>query len=252
MTYIRKAIISTVAAILTFATVSCHKDDTLYYNNLTMGNIVEGRFVSDQGNTFNIVEQICPGNLASQTRAMVLCDVLNNTEGADKEYDIRLTNFAPVLDKDAISLSSVMETDEASVQDPIHIAEIWYSGGYLNIHIKFHAKQESELKHLINLVWSKDEEGKYILNLRHNGFGEVYSKDNASEMYIANGYVSFPIIKFIEETEAKLILNWKWYNSPGTGYDFNTEKEYSIGYEWKRSGFEQVPKNVELKSVEIL
>ena len=252
MTDIRKFIISSAVAILTFVTVSCHKDDTLYYNNLTMGNIVEGRFVSDQGNTFNIVEQICPGDLASQTRAMVLCDVLCSTDGADKEYDIRLTNFAPVLDKDAIPHSYTMEAGETSVQDPIHIAELWYSGGYLNIHIKFHAKQGSDLKHLINLVWSKDEEGRYILNLRHNGFGEVYSKENASEMYIANGYVSFPIIKFIEENEAKLILNWKWYNSPGAGYDFNAEKEYNAEYEWKRSGFEQVPKNVELKSVEIL
>lgn len=41
------------------AAASCQKDDTLYYNNLTMGNIVDGRFVSDQGNIFNVVEVAC-------------------------------------------------------------------------------------------------------------------------------------------------------------------------------------------------
>ena len=74
MSNIRKSFIY-IAAILSFAAVSCQLDDTLYYNNLTMGNVVDGRFLSDQGNIFNIVEQNCGGNLSQEKRAIVLCDV---------------------------------------------------------------------------------------------------------------------------------------------------------------------------------
>lgn len=247
MTNIRKTIISIAAAVLALVAVSCQKDDTLYYNNLTMGNIVDGRFVSDQGNTFNVIEQMCTGKLEEQSRAMVLCDVLNETKGASKEYDIRLTSFTPVVTKDAVALEDAAE-GEIAVQNPVHIDQLWFSGGYMNMLIKFHYNEDNDQKHLVNLVWSKDEEGKYILNFRHNAYGEVWSKENSSKLTISGGYVSFPINSFINEDEATIVLNWKWYKSPGVGYDFTTEKDYSFEYEWKRSGFEQVPNNLTLKS----
>ena len=59
MRIFRTTILTIAAAAMALAAASCQKDDTLYYNNLTMGNIVDGRFVSDQGNTFNIVDQTC-------------------------------------------------------------------------------------------------------------------------------------------------------------------------------------------------
>ena len=55
MINIRKTIICMAAAATALASASCQKDDTLAYNNMTMGNIVEGKIVSDQGNKFNIV-----------------------------------------------------------------------------------------------------------------------------------------------------------------------------------------------------
>ena len=39
------------------ALISCKQDETLMYNNMTMGNVIDGTFVSDQGNIFNIVER---------------------------------------------------------------------------------------------------------------------------------------------------------------------------------------------------
>lgn len=57
MNRIRKAINIFIAAIAAVSVISsCKKDDTLQYNNATMGNIVEGRFVSDQGNIFNVAD----------------------------------------------------------------------------------------------------------------------------------------------------------------------------------------------------
>ena len=50
-----KAIIILAAAA---TVISCKKDEILMQNNLTMGNVVDGTFVSDQGNIFNIVKKI--------------------------------------------------------------------------------------------------------------------------------------------------------------------------------------------------
>lgn len=234
-----KKIIFVATALFALAIVSCQKDDTLYYNNYTMGNIVEGRFVSDQGNTFNVVEQVCSGNIGEEKRVMMLCDVLNETEGAGKEYDVRLTTYYRVLTKNAVALEDASE-GEIAVQDPVHIEELWFSGGYINLLISTPLKVGSETKHLINLVYSKDKEGKYVFNLRHNGYGEVISKENQSEMVISGGsYVSFPIADLIKEDEAKIVLNWKWYEGVEMTYDFSKEKEYEFEYGWKRSGFMQ-------------
>ena len=238
MLNIRKSFIY-LAAILSFAAVSCQLDDTLYYNNLTMGNIVDGRFVSDQGNTFNVVEQACGGKLEFEKRAIVLCDVLCETAGATDEYDVRLRQFATVLEKDAIVEATT--TDEQKVEDPIQIEELWFSGGYINLRIRSHVKKEDSQKHLINLVYTKDAEGTYHMTLRHNAFGEVYSEETAKDLVIgSSAYVSFPLT-FIDEDEASFTFKWKWYETPGAGYDFNRVKENSFEYKWKREGFEQVP-----------
>ena len=243
MLNIRKSFVY-LAALLSFAAVSCQLDDTLYYNNLTMGNIVDGKFISDQGNTFTIVEQNCPGILANEKRAIVLCDVLNETQGASNAYDVRLNQFASVLEKEAVEASEA--TEEILVQNPIQITELWFSGGYINMQIRTHVKKESSQKHLINLVYSKSDDGKYTITLHHNGYDEVYSEETANVLEISGpGYVSFPL-SFITEDEATFIFNWKWYESPGIGYDFTKVKDNSFEYKWKREGFEQVPNTATL------
>ena len=52
----RKTVAYIIAAFLCLAAVSCKKDNTIQYNNATMGNIVNGTFTSDQGNIFNVAE----------------------------------------------------------------------------------------------------------------------------------------------------------------------------------------------------
>lgn len=243
MINVRKSIVYVVAALLASVVVSCEHDDTLYYNNQTMGNIVDGRFVSDQGNVFNIVEQECGGNVASASRAMVVCDVLNETAGAANEYDVRLRNYYSVLVKNPVALADASEGDIA-VQDPIVVEQLWYSGGYLNMLIRFQMISDSETLHLVNLVHSKDADGKYILNLRHNAYGETCEKQPIGTMvFNGGGYISFPLLDIVKENEAKLVFSWKGYETAegGYGYDFAVAKDYSYIYDWKRNGFEQVP-----------
>lgn len=227
------------AAVSALAAESCQKDDTIAYNNMTMGNIVDGRIVSDQGNTFNVVEQLGNGNFLEAKRIMILCDVLNETAGASNEYDIRLTDYANVLDKNAVALEDAQE-GEITVQDPVLIDQLWFSGGYINMFIRTHVKDGSNTRHLVNLVYSKNEKGEYILNFRHNAYGETLSSGNTSELTLSRGaYVSFPIADIIKEDSAKLFLVWQWYKKSGLDFDFNTEEEYTFEYNWQRKGFIQ-------------
>ena len=227
MTDIRTIIITIASAIISLSAVSCQKDSTLYYNNMTMGNVVDGRFVSDQGNTFNIVEQTCDGRVDTMTRAVMICDILNITKGEKNAYDVRLKQLAKVLTKQPLSAAEA--TGDAEVTDPIHISEVWFSGGYLNMHVMLPMSRGS--KHLINLVHEKNEDGSFTFELRHNAFGDTVS-NSSSSLLLGGNYVSFPIVGTIGSGSARITLRWKWYEAQADGYGWTgTEKEYKAIYD---------------------
>lgn len=242
MNRIKGIIIVLTAVLAALSAGSCAKDDTLYYNNVTMGNIVDGRFVSDQGNTFNIVEDLTIGQIDTLKRVLISCDVLNVTKGATSEYDIRLNQFAPVLDKKPVAAEDAV-AEEMLVQDPIHIEQLWYSGGYINMLLRNPRSANNSQKHLINLVWSK-ENNAYVFNLRHNAFGDVY-QEGSTNMTLAGSYVSFPISSLIKEDSAVIKINWKWYKSAGSAWSSEVV-DYNVEYDWKRGGFEQTPQTISL------
>lgn len=240
------------AAVAISSINSCEKDDTLMYNNTTMGNIVDGRFVSDQGNTFNVVEQTCSGDLTSMKRAMVICDVLNKTEGGNNEYDVRLTRFVSVLTKDIVNNANT--NDEMLVQDPIHIEYAWISGGYINLYILFPVKASSTTTHLINLVHEgamiadetkEDISGTYRFSLRHNAFGDKVTSDVATDYVLAGGYVSFPLNSYIVEKEADFSIEWVY----GESTENNSETEKGLfKARYTSDGFQHTPQGLELQN----
>lgn len=223
-------------AAICLCTMSCQKDDTLYYNNMTMGNIVDGRFISDQGNIFNIEKQAYDFRLDTMKRAIIICDVLNQVPGTENEYDIKLNQAAPVFTKDPVSLENATNPDILR-EDPIYIESYWYSGGYINMLLRFHLPKSSTKQHMINLVYSSSETGKYTFNLRHNAFGEDVTA-NDTDIIVAQSYVSFPISSVIKGDKASITLNWKWFKADGYIW-VNEIKEYSAVYEWTRDSFEQ-------------
>ena len=92
-----------ICIIATILTVSCKKDDTLRYGNVTMGNLVDGKFISDQGNTFNMVEMNATVDLKKFRRGIMRCDVLR--EVGENEYDVRVTYMDTVLTKKPVAAS---------------------------------------------------------------------------------------------------------------------------------------------------
>jgi hypothetical protein len=231
MNKFRKGLFYLAAAFAVSFNTSCQKDDTLQYNNATMGNIVDGRFVSDQGNIFNVTEQLCNGKLDTMKRAFVICDVLNKTaSGAANEYDVRLNHIAYVLTKDVVTSADVK--DEMAVQDPVHVEYAWVAGGYINLFIMFPVKVGSTTKHLINLVHEGEmtdaQTGEPVANtfrftLRHNSYEDKITSDQESDYVLSGGYVSFPLNNYILAEEADFSIEWAWHKNAGAGLSSETE-----------------------------
>lgn len=242
---IRKIFIYAVMAILP-AAVSCQQDDTLMYHNVTMGNVVDGTFISDQGNTFNVVEQNCSGRIDTMKRAIMVCDVLNRTEGEENTYDVRMNSIHPVLSKTPLVLSEITD-EEAMVTDPVHIRDIWYSGGYLNMYIVIPIPVTDSKSHLINLVVNDTESSgnSYSLELRHNGFGEVWTEESV-DYILAGNYVSFPISNVFSGDSAEVTLKWKWHKPVGSGWTLEVV-DNELKFNWKRESFEQAPTSLASK-----
>lgn len=234
--------IITIAAFILAAT-SCKKDDTLRYNNVTMGNVVNGTFVSDQGNMFNVVENNSGKEIENEKRAIISCDVLRQVAGTENEYEVRLNSFQSVFTKSPIKAGEITD-DEKKVEDPISINDIWYAGGYLNLQILVFIKENSETVHQLNLVINETDTAKdgYSFTLRHNAYGDLPDDENTDfqDYVIAGTFVSFPISDIIKEDEAKITINWKWYESAGMGITKDL-KDYTFTSNWRRNIFEQTP-----------
>lgn len=247
MNIITKTIIGIAAAIVALSASSCSKDDTIRYNNATMGNIVNGKFVSDQGNTFNIIEQNCPGKLDTMKRAYIVCDVLNAVNGSEDEYDVRVNYIAPVLTKAPVTQSGITE-EALNANDPIILQSLWISGGYVNIYLTIPVLEKNGKQHMINFVYDdtlEAKEGDYTFAIRHNAQGEILKEGNAdnSKMVLAGAYASFPLSEIITEDAAKLNIKWNSYKIIDPGIIQYQTEELSVERLYTKDVDSQVPSN---------
>ena len=167
------------AAVLLLS-VSCKKDETLYYGNVTMGNFAGDKFISDQGNEFTIVENQTGGEIKDIKRAIMQCDVLQKTAGTQNGYDVRVSYVGEVLTKESLTFDEAATDLEKTVEDPVLVEQVWISGGYLNMYIMFEVQVSptlEESKHMVNLVYDPTSigTGKLMFTLRHNSYGETLS-----------------------------------------------------------------------------
>lgn len=210
--------------------VSCKKDDTILYNFTTTGNVVDGQFISDDGDMFIIKDRTCSDSFEGIERAIVYCDILK--QNGPHSYDIRLNGITRMLVKNAVTASAA---DEAAIgNDPISLEAGWFSGGYMNIHGLITYKKDSETMHFINLVYDDVNSGADTLRftLRHNGYGEIYGAPEVEKKDLLLGRVcaSFPVERYIPAGAESIPVkvSWTWYLTDKTGRLTPDTKTYSI------------------------
>lgn len=255
-----------VLTAISFALISCKKDNTLMYGNVTMGNFVGDKFISDQGNEFTIVENTTGKDFNGIERAIMQCDVLNKTEGVENGYDVRVSYLSSVLTKAPITPEDASADPEKVINDPIMIEYAWVAGGYLNLYVSFEIQYSPKLensKHMVNLIYEKSETGKYSLTLRHNAYGETLAgkkseSDDQGQLQsndliqwgLTGNYVSFQLSDLITEEEAELTINWVEHvtDTMGSWLADVTSKTGTLTYS-KKTQFEQAPLKLTTKTV---
>ena len=277
-----KYIIRIAAALAAFMIMaSCAKDDTIRYNNITLGNFVGDKFVSDQGNEFTIVENMTGEKFDGIKRAIMQCDVLRKVQGTENGYEVRVHYVGEVLTKSPVETAVAADDPEKIVEDPIKIEDAWISGGYLNMYVMFeiHAYPPKEnSKHMVNLVFDENGtgSGKYTMTLRHNAYGETLPTDSADngnsneessdedsdnddggemetqgqnpiQWGLTGAYVCFQISDLIQENEAEITLKWNEHIIVENIWTAETH-ERTADLSYSKDNFEQAPLTLNSKT----
>lgn len=239
---LRAALLATILLL-----ASCQKDDTLQYGNLTLGNFVEDKFISDQGNEFTIVENQTGYDFKDIQRAIMQCDVLRKVKGTKNGYEVRVHYVSKVLTKSPVETAVADDDPEKIVEDPIRIEDVWISGGYLNMYVMFEIQtypQVENREHMVNLVFTESEKGtgKYTMTFRHNAYGDTLSAESeeGKQWGLTGAYVCFQISDIIQENKAEITLKWKEHVISGYNWLAEThDRTVSISY--SKDYFEQAP-----------
>ena len=199
--------------------------DAIYDNNITMGNFVDGEFVTDQGLSYHILALNCNGAIDSIKRAMVSCNIISKVD--ESRYNVIINDFEEIFTKTPVDSTSVTD-EEILKEDPLNLGEIWYSGGYLNILVSIPVKEGSGQAHLVNLVRNDKDaaEGVYEFTFKHNAYGEVYTPQDTLFAQ-SNRYVSFPLSHLFKEDEKKVLVKLSWTS--------NVEKEGKLTAETQKN-----------------
>lgn len=236
--YLRMLPVILLSSVLFFG--SCDEDTTILYNDIAMGDIIGGKFVSDAGLTYTPVEQTCPGQLDTMGRAILQCDILKKVSAT--EYQVRIKQMSKVLRKDCL-ISDEVEDISALGNDPVLISQAWISAGYLNLSTNISFAEGSKTRHLLNLLLDKSEDNTDTLHfsLLHNSFGDCYpfntpdaeaEEPSQTKSYsVGTAYASFPITSFVPDGKNHIPLKVKyfWYKSEGGTLMHDTYTGYVKG-----------------------
>lgn len=190
-----------VALMILFLTMpmlqSCLDDwDNDYDTLFAIGTVkvIEGRdyyFALDEGS------KLYPGDttyvrnyaLVDGQRAFVYFSELKEpVTGYD--YNAQIKHIENILTKDIYFMPA--EKNDSIGDDRINATDFWITGDYLNIKYQFYHSNDTEKKHMLNLVVNEASTGEgdkadYVnLELRHNAF-------NDNQISLGTGLVSFKL-----------------------------------------------------------
>jgi len=170
------------------ATWSCKMENTFYMENVdALVTVIDGQLVSDEGASFNVVENASGRKdyLVPDARYYMTFDILNNN------LDIRIRQLLDVFVSPATPL-----TEEVPGHDPVVLLQGGFSGGYLNLELGLYKAKGSNHAHPIVFQYSLDETKKLNLRLFHDGGDEGAALLPANERESEIRYYSVPLTGF--------------------------------------------------------
>lgn len=122
-------------------------------------------------------------------RAFVYFDELTD-KVAGYEYNAKIRHIENILTKDIYFMPA--EKNDSIGDDRINATDFWVTGDYLNIKYQFYHSNDTDKKHMLNLIVNEASTGEndkpdYVnLEFRHNAF-------NDSQQLLGTGLASFKL-----------------------------------------------------------
>ncbi len=120
------------------------------------------------------------------------------------DYNAQIKHIENILTKDIYFMPA--EKNDSIGDDRINATDFWITGDYLNIKYQFYHSNDTEKKHMLNLVvneasTSEGDKADYVdLELRHNAF-------NDNQISLGTGLVSFKLDNITDLLAGKKGLN---------------------------------------------
>jgi hypothetical protein len=120
------------------------------------------------------------------------------------DYNAQIKHIENILTKDIYFMPA--EKNDSIGDDRINATDFWITGDYLNIKYQFYHSNDTEKKHMLNLVVNEASTGEgdkadYVnLELRHNAF-------NDNQISLGTGLVSFKLDNITDLLAGKKGLN---------------------------------------------
>lgn len=197
-------------------------DDDLYVSygvvqNMNSANDYE--IYTDKGNTLVVTKSSTSTTVENNQRVYVYYDILSDKNSNKNVYEIHVNGFFNLLTKPVVHESFILQDEEARRDsignDPFNQIYAWFGGDYINIDFEVWHMQNSDKKHMINLVYddTRLNADTVYLTLYHNAYGELPGYNNMS-LYQGIGKSSFKVSDLLPQdvTSKPFKLTWTEYN----------------------------------------
>lgn len=195
-----------ILLMINIAFSSCKDETETYYRDYGTVEKIDNnnfRIKLDAGYILNPTKSGIPGEaLADSIRVIAYFSIL---EELDSTYNVNLEWTREILTKSILPYSeSILDS---MGNDPVKINRAWIASGFLNFEFLYEGGMpQPNPIHMFNLLQHPSENGKLVLEFRHNAFS-----DKREAIY--SGIVSFPIDKLIQEIEKPEKIQIKYRDS---------------------------------------
>jgi len=206
-----------------FVFVACLGDNEEVYvsygviRNVNSSNDYE--ILTDKGNTLKVSKSYTDQTVENDKRVLVNFEVLSDKDRNKHIYEVQVNGFYNLLSKDVVYESFIVEDEQVRRDsignDPFINIAAAFGGNYINIDFSLYYKYNSDVKHLINLVYDDTQAtaDTIYLTLYHNAYGEV--PGNNLNLRDGVGRSSFLISDLLPQgvTSKPVKLTWTEYNN---------------------------------------
>lgn len=184
----------------------CRQEEAPLYSGFEMGWVRQGAITTDQQVKLAVRENPSDYDLTTERRVMARYQTFSKDHAGAYQVDLQELWETQVLPPLPASEPTGLITDT-----PVLVDDAWFSGGYLNAHLRFHGTEMD--RHRFQLVFSATN-GRMHLRLYHD------DQEQTQGATLLHTYLCFPLDRitatFRNEVAADakiipLLLQWTGY-----------------------------------------